>query len=208
MIKRLLTIVCILLMGLASANWAQNDSSPQDAAASTLPEVFAPGKRLINVKLYHSDLSGKTLRDLDLTRAQLVRSRMDHALIKRVKLNRANLNGVNLLQSKLSDVTLQRASLMKAHLDSCLMDGVDLSWADLRHASLTYAQLKDTSLRGAHLEGANLTGVDLSQVNLKFARYDNTTVFPAGFTPKGKGMIFNDPLVLPRGMRPLRVQGF
>ncbi|MGW1743846.1 pentapeptide repeat-containing protein [Nocardia sp. NPDC001965] len=58
-----------------------------------------------------------------------------------------------------------------------------LGWTDLTGADLTGANLEGAELRYADLTGANFTEADLTGVDLTGAVYDETTVWPAGFTP-------------------------
>src|SRR2546423_968286 len=59
------------------------------------------------------------------------------------------------------------------------MEGADLRGADLRGKNLARARLM----------GANLSGADLASANLRRARYDDSTLWPAGFKPQGHPLI-------------------
>lgn len=66
--------------------------------------------------------------------------------------------------------------------------GAHLFWADLRGAYLRRADLRWADLRGAYLTGADLRWADLRWANLSGADlfgviWDETTVWPDGFTP-------------------------
>ena len=70
------------------------------------------------------------------------------------------------------------ASSAESPLPVALLRGTDLSGADLRGADLTRADLD-----GAILLGADLTGAELGDASLRGVIADNTTTWPAGFTP-------------------------
>lgn len=54
---------------------------------------------------------------------------------------------------------------------------------DLVGANLYGANLRGANLCDADLSGADLSGANLSNANLSGAKWDETTVWPAGFTP-------------------------
>ena len=63
---------------------------------------------------------------------------------------------------------LTRANLSGADLYGANLSGANLSWANLREADL-----READLRGADLREADLSGAD----------WDESTIWPAGFTP-------------------------
>ena len=80
--------------------------------------------------------------------------------------------------SNLDRAHLTGAKLGGATLSDALLRGTDLSGADLRGADLTRADLD-----GAILLGADLTSAELADASLRGVIADNTTTWPAGFTP-------------------------
>ncbi|GGG72102.1 hypothetical protein GCM10011374_41070 [Kocuria dechangensis] len=124
-----------------------------------------------------------------------------------------SLNGLILFEADFSNTNLSSASLRMANLSRSLFSGADMRGADLRGADLSYSSLngwkKDlgpkgdessqqlpfvpANLSGARLEGATFSGAKLFGVdfsgssvqgaNLEGACHDESTTWPAGFTP-------------------------
>jgi len=129
--------------------------------------------------------------------------RKHHMLIlPSIDLHGANLSGANLScaylnHANLSFADLRDADLSRASLFSVDLHGADLSGAclssgglalvDLREADLTDADLREAGLYSAGLMGADLTDANLEGVKLKYAFYDNATIWPEGFDPKAAG---------------------
>jgi hypothetical protein len=103
--------------------------------------------------------------------------------LERVDLRDAELDGLAIpsvcfAHSNLDRAHLTGARLGGATLSDALLRGTDLSGADLRGADLTRADLD-----GAILLGADLTSAELGNASLRGVITDNTTTWPAGFTP-------------------------
>jgi len=90
----------------------------------------------------------------------------------------ASCVGADLRSYDLSFVSLQGADLSGANLA-----GVDLTGADLMQANLTGANLTGARLDYAVLMGATLVDARLSRAVIADAMWDDSTVWPAGFTP-------------------------
>ena len=82
-----------------------------------------------------------------------------------------------------SRANLRGAYLTGAYLTNANLTGADLTGADLTGADLTSANLTGANLTGAYLERANLKGAKLVGANLEGVKYDDDTIWPAGFTP-------------------------
>jgi hypothetical protein len=78
---------------------------------------------------------------------------------------------------------LSFASLQGADLSGANLAGVDLTGADLMEANLTGANLTGARLDYAVLMGATLVDARLSRAIIADAMWDDSTVWPAGFTP-------------------------
>ena len=91
-------------------------------------------------------------------------------------LRRANLRDANLRDADLHDADLRRAYLRRANLHAAYLYGANLRDGDLRRADLSDADLRDADLRRAYLYGADLSG----------AKWDDLTVWPAGFNDAGR----------------------
>ena len=63
------------------------------------------------------------------------------------------------------------------------LTGANLRGADLRGADLNGADLWGANLYMADLQAADLEDAWLDEANLTGTKYDNTTIWPKGFTP-------------------------
>ncbi|MFM8564499.1 MAG: pentapeptide repeat-containing protein [Acidimicrobiia bacterium] len=90
----------------------------------------------------------------------------------------ASCAGADLRGQELMFANLQGADFRGANLA-----GVDLSGADLSGANLTNANLTNANLSETVLFGTDFTGVRLSRTNLQFVLWDDSTIWPSGFTP-------------------------
>lgn len=151
-----------------------------------------------------SDLSGCDLRDADLSPHW--GASLGGLDFTRAKLDRADLTGSNLRDCVLAEASLREVRLDGARCPSANLRGADLSGASLRGSSLRSAKCSGTDFRGADLtqadldeadlRGANLSSANLDRVRFKGSAYDETTVFPTGFsfptkptgTPPGLGV--------------------
>ena len=82
----------------------------------------------------------------------------------------------NMIEADLSGANLSEANLREAD-----MSGADLSGADMTGANLSEANLREADLSWAYLRRADMTGADLSG-----AKWDEYTIWPAGFAPIGQ----------------------
>lgn len=80
-------------------------------------------------------------------------------------------------------VDLRGAYLREANLGGADLRQTDLREAYLRQADLSEADLSEANLREANLGGANLGGTYLTGADLRQARYDEDTIWPAWFKP-------------------------
>lgn|GEM_PF-1082947 len=78
---------------------------------------------------------------------------------------------------------LMFANLQGADFRGAILVGVDLSGADLSGANFTNANLTNANLSEAVLFGTDFTGVRLTWTNLQFVLWDDSTIWPSGFTP-------------------------
>jgi uncharacterized protein YjbI with pentapeptide repeats len=106
---------------------------------------------------------------VDLPGADLMESRLVHAIVTDASLIgaclvRADLTGADLARTNLAGVNLTRAKLRGANLSSAYLDGADLSNADLTKADLTEVDLTNVNLSAATLTDANLAGAKRNRV--------------------------------------------
>lgn len=148
---------------------------------------------LINVDLSEADLSYSDLRDavltdVDLSKANLVGTKWNNANLGAIfmddaDLSNADLSGVNLSEVDLNRVNLNKATLVGTDLSYAYLDTARLSEANLKRANLTSAHMSSANLSYADLSGAILTDVTLEDTALIDIVYDDTTIWPDGFTP-------------------------
>ena len=100
-----------------------------------------------------------------------------------------NLLGVDIQGLNLSKYNLFKANLAFANLSGASLVETRLQAAILRNAKLNNANLSQAFLNNANLMGADLTNADLTGAVLTNARYDNITLWPAGFDPVAAGAI-------------------
>jgi uncharacterized protein YjbI with pentapeptide repeats len=124
--------------------------------------------------LIRADLTGANLATAEFTGANLTDADLSHAYLGETNLTGANLPGAELTRGDLTGAILPGAKLTRADLT-----GADLTDAKLGRDFIDHA---GTDLTGANLTDAKLTGVDLTDVF-----YDNSTVWPEGFTPPASG---------------------
>jgi uncharacterized protein YjbI with pentapeptide repeats len=124
----------------------------------------------------HVDFSFAMLNRADLSFAWAENGHFDNAQLQRASLNKAQLQGANL-----TSVQLQGANLTSVQLQ-----GASLNEAQLQGASLKSAQLQATSLNNAQLQGAELDGAQLQGAFLFDAQLQGATLVGA----KLQGAIF------------------
>ncbi len=140
--------------------------------------------------LFAADLSGKDLRGVDFSGANLEKADLSGADLRGSVLARANFSGADLTGARLDDVVaiksrwteawLERVGLGKADLSGSDMVGAVLTQANasgavfrgvrLKNAELNEAKLAHTDFREVKATGADFTGADLSEADFVDAR--------------------------------------
>ena len=141
------------------------------------------GADLPGADLSGADLSGADLRDADLSGADLSGADLTGADLRGADLRYANLTGADLTGAKLYGAMLDGADLTRADLTRAKLTFAYLSRAKLPGADLRGADLIGAYLYGADLTGADLTGADPRRAVLDGIIYDDSTIWPSGFTP-------------------------
>jgi len=144
--------------------------------------IQVPGK-----SLQQMELGNINLPDADLHKANLRRANLCFSNLGRADLTGADLESALLGRVFLADADMMGANLAGADLAGATLAGADLSEACLRGANLKGAILRDACLAGADLRGACFENVRLTHVELADAHYDDSTRWPAGFDPEGRG---------------------
>ena len=116
--------------------------------------------------------------DKTLSGANLYGAGLTEANLSGTDLRGANLTNAVLYEADLTDAQLNRADLQKANLL-----GAKLNGAKLNGAKLNGAVLNSANLTGANLTGAVLTSAKLRGAVLDGIIYDDSTRWPARFTP-------------------------
>lgn len=163
-------LAVLTLRKRASAHSEESHASE----ASIGPKLNSPSagelSKLIN--------SGESLARLDLSG---------------IDLHRADLRSRALAQADLSRARLSKARLSGADLSGAILHFADMSRCDLVGADLTGASLLETSLWEADLRGADLSSCrNIIMANLRRARFDATTKWPARLDPEALGAIRTD----------------
>jgi hypothetical protein len=173
---KLLTAFCLLLITVFSC------FHPAIAKAVT-PTGGAPAKITLV-----EPAAADNLQKLQETNA-CVGCDFNGISLKDLNLSSANLEGANLSQADLERTNLQGANLKGTNLQGADLGKTLLAGADLSKANLLGADLEKANLQGANLTNANLQKADLEKVNLTNARLDGANLQDAD----GEGAIGVDP---------------
>jgi hypothetical protein len=122
----------------------------------------------------------------------ILRATLESVQFRGCSMREADLTQANLRRADMREARLVGASLQFADLRGTVFDGADLTdakvmHANLRDASLVGAVLTRANFLDSHLQGANLQGTNLEGVTLAGAEYDRRTQWPAGFDPEAAG---------------------
>lgn len=127
--------------------------------------------------LRDADLTGANLSRRDLSGAKLQNADLRKAILVGTDLTGADLEGAILRSADLFGANLYKTNLAEADLSDSNMTGVRAVWAFLAKANLSEANLTSADLTGANLGGANLfesilTGTKLEGAYLVDAKMD------------------------------------
>lgn len=145
---------------------------PLRRGAGSYQKIDLSGARLEGADLSNLDFAGAVFDGATLRKANL-----QNTVVTNARFHNADLNGVS-LTFRCEGADFTGASLR----DSRLTYGF-FRKANFQNADLTGADLGGTQLDFVNLAGANLSGARLSYPRLRQARFDEHTVFPAGFVP-------------------------
>jgi len=164
----------------------ERDPVAKPFASLDLREADLAGLDLSGADLRSSDLRGASLWFTDLSGADLTLTNLSGTDLSKTPLREAVLLTADLSDADLRGVVLTDAALLTADLtDADLTNSV--AWrANLSGANLTATRLNNADLTGADLSGANLTDASLRGAVLTSVIYDDTTVWPRGFTPPSR----------------------
>lgn len=133
------------------------------------PETDATGSELAELRIYAPDVQAAMTI---LGKHTAPWYDVDGLRFRYCDLRRVNLSGGH----------FERARFTEAHLVRAWMISTQLAGASLRDADLTGADLSDANLSGANLRGTVFTGTMLAGVNFQDAAFDDSTIWPEGFS--------------------------
>lgn len=131
------------------------------------------GMNLSNQFLTYDDFSDSDFTDSIMDESNAYRAIMRRANLTHSRAERTYFNGVDFRQATLAEGIFQGTNFVEA----------DLQWIDGRGADFTDAHLERAKLAHADLRGAILTGATLDDAGTAGACYDETTLWPAKYTP-------------------------
>lgn len=138
------------------------------------------------------DLSGKNMRDIDLSHfdltganlksAKLIMADLGNTTLKKASLKEALLRGADLTEADLRGADLSNADLSQANLRRLDLSKINLQGADLDFAKLDEANLKGLDLRGCRMREASFNNADLSRANLSEVQANGSSFLAANFS--------------------------
>lgn len=143
----------------------------------SLNQVSLRDADLTGANLHRADLTGADLRYADLTDADLREADLSGA-----DLREADLTDANLGRAVLTGAMLYKTTLAGAYLGRADLAGANLESADLRGANLGRADLTEVILGRANLEKATLQGATLTDASLGRANVSNANFYMADLT--------------------------
>ncbi|MFJ1864070.1 pentapeptide repeat-containing protein [Streptomyces sp. NPDC088097] len=96
-----------------------------------------------------TDLSGASLRDVEVLEARLGGVQLHGAVLERVLVRGGKIDYLNLRTARLKDVVFESCVLVEPDFGGAVLERVEFRDCVLRGADLTGARLKDVDLRGA-----------------------------------------------------------
>ncbi|GAB5389329.1 MAG: hypothetical protein Alpg2KO_22970 [Alphaproteobacteria bacterium] len=162
-----------------------------------------------NYRLRYLDLSGKRLRSLDLTRADLAMMNgrgleATGTVFADCRLHHADLSNAKLWQCRFDRATLYGASLDNVRGDQAQFAGTDLSGVSARNASFYRASFAGALLNAVDLRGADLSSTDFTDATVSIVLVDDTTrLTGANLTEEQlSGLVMLDDQGQPRALQP------
>lgn len=119
------------------------------------------GANSIRLDLSGADLSGRNLREVDLSEVYLTNANLSKSELQGANFTLASLDGADLREAHLCST-----NFFDANMNRIKIDGADLSGASLREASLQHTDFRSVNLSGVTLRQASLQNCDLRKTNL------------------------------------------
>ncbi|MFX0579322.1 pentapeptide repeat-containing protein [Nocardia nepalensis] len=171
-----------------STNLARADFRLANLSSAVLLGANLHGANLRGASLSKSDLGCDLLPDNTISCTNLRDADLGCVYETDPSPTCADLTDAELTGADLTMVNFAGANLTRA-VFNCIIESdgkrtcADLTSAWLENANLTGALLRGVNMTDAYLPGANLTSAKLEEANLTNIFYDNTTLWPDGFTP-------------------------
>jgi hypothetical protein len=152
-------------------------------------EVLAgfPGTALLGDNL--GDLRGIDLTQEELPGADLVRARLDGAVLddcglQEARLELATLTGASLRQARLDRANLTACVALEAKWDDAFLEGAVLTASNLARSAFRRARLRDARFDRATLYGADLRNADLRDTSLSLCDLEDALLTCARWEPE------------------------
>ena len=150
----------------------RTDLSKADLSGATLVETLLHRANLNGANLSEADLGGAQITEASLKKSKLYKSNLSNA-----HLAEADLTQANVTEARLNDANLTRAILHKTDMSGAQMMGCKLNSAELIEANLIMANLMCAQLRQAKIIGANLINAILVRTALEGAIIEKSYVY-------------------------------
>jgi uncharacterized protein YjbI with pentapeptide repeats len=156
----------------------------KDGKINDFNEIRTKDKNHSRLDFYSVDLSGSSLRSINLKAAKLSKARLSGADFLEADLSGALLLDVDLSSANMSNANLSSTDLSKSNLSGAKLSGADLSSANMSNANLSGAKLSDTKLFLANLSSLDLSSTDLSGADLSSANLSSANLSGANLSFK------------------------
>ena len=104
--------------------------------------------------------------------------------LRQRNLAHADFRGADLRRADFAEARLEGAHFQNADLSEADFEGAHIWGGDFRGAHLRQTNFANASLVGARLQGVDLRDSNLHNTTLRFARYDESTLWPEGIDPQ------------------------
>ena len=135
------------------------------------------GANLVKARLEKAVLTRVHLQGATLMEAHLQDANLIEAYLQGASLRLAHLQKAFLIRARLQGVKLFKARLQGANLLGVHLQGANLGAADIQGADIEGGHLQGAYLFGTRLQGANLRGADMQGTNLGRAHLQGTYLF-------------------------------
>jgi uncharacterized protein YjbI with pentapeptide repeats len=134
-------------------------------------------------KLRKHDFKNAKLAGVDLQRQDLQGCKFDGANLKGAQLCESQLRGTTFAQADLSGANLARCKCSETSFAEAKLTKCNLRSGSFRCCNFQEADVSESDLRFADVGGADFSTATLDGVEFMMTRFDEKTVFPAGFVP-------------------------